>query len=788
MSPLMRTLAPLALIVSMLLLYVSFNPGMPEAGLDPSWALGMNELASRQGVFGRDVVFTFGPLAAVYTTYFHPSTDAIVLLISAWLALAAIGCWFLILRRRSPWLWVTISVLCSVTIQSRDALLFAVPLLAALATAFWALDDAPGAEQCEGRARARAAVPVLLLAWAAVGVLPLIKGTMLVLAMALALPTAAFLLLLRHRVMALAVLFMPPLVSTLTWQALGQPLDALPGFLSSMSEVIRGYTEAMAIGLGKPRSFIQLILFITAAILLVRQGIFYGMRRDRLTALFFFAVLAGSLLLSFKAGFVRHDGHEIIAMNVVLLLMCVSFARFDLHPTARWKWLLVGALLWLAVMDGSRSWSLAQHLPQWWAGQRARIDAMVVRIVKPQAIPEEFRARYARIRDEYPLPRLPGFVDVYPTNHAVALAHELPWRPRPVLQSYSAYTLALAQLNRDHLLGDQAPDWIWFVVEPIDKRLASLDDGASWPLLLSDYEPVKLAGKGLVLQRRVPHSQSLAPAAGEVVLQKQASMGEHIELPTDSGPLTLSVQIQRNLMGRLLQTAYKARSLELVVDLKSGATRRKRVISGLLAGEVLLSPLVEHTEEFALLYGDQSLLSGKQVRSVRLVEVGLGPSHWQPKFEVTVRRANAVGRQPETRRRVFTVQQPELVDPAVAVGQAECAGRIDVVNASQDGQKMVHRSPYLRVRGWMQGSGDVTSQLRQPFLLLQGHSGRWRLPLVPEVPLDLAVEQGSSAVTHSVWSVTGDLATVAGPLTLQWAYEDGGVLYACSNRQLQLER
>ncbi len=657
MPLLMRTIAPLVLIVSMLLLYVPFNPGMPEATLDTSWALGMNELASRHAVFGREVVFTFGPLAAVYTTYFHPSTDAIVLLISAWLALAAVGCWFLILRGRSPWLWLAVSVVCSVTIQSRDALLFAVPLLAALATAFWTLDqEAPGWQHNEGKSRPRTAVPVLLLAWAAVGVLPLIKGTMLVLAAALAVLTVGFLLVRRHRRMALAVLVMPPLVSIFTWQALGQPLEALPSFLGSMSEVIHGYTEAMAVGLSKPRSFIQVILFIAACVLVVRQGILYGMRRDRLTALFFFAVLAGGLFLSFKAGFVRHDGHEIISMNVALLLLCVAFARFELSRTARWRWLLVGALLWWAVMDGFRVWSPAQHLPQWWAAQRARVDAIVVRLVNPQAMPDEFRAGFARIRDKHPLPRLPGFMDVYSNNHAVALAHELPWRPRPVLQSYSAYTPALAQLNRDHLLGDQAPDWVWFTIEPLDSRLSSQEDGASWPVLLSDYEPVQLAGRGLVLQRRIPRGQSAVPAAGQILLEKQGRMSERIELPTNAGPLTLSVQIQRNLMGRLLHTAYKARSLELLLELESGATRRMRVISGLLAGEVLVSPLIEDTEEFAMLYRDPSLLVGKQVRAIRLVELGVGPSHWQPKFDLTVRHASAVGRQPGSR--VLTLQQP----------------------------------------------------------------------------------------------------------------------------------
>lgn len=788
MPKLMRILGPLALFVSMLMLYVPFNPGMPAASLDPSWALGMNELASRHAVFGRDVVFTFGPLAAVYTTYFHPATDTVVLWTSAWLACAAMGCWVLILRGCSPWAWLAVAAVCSLTIQSRDALLFAVPLLASLASAFWSLDQRDGAEAA-ARAGWFPALPVLAVAWAAVGVLPLIKGTMLVMAVGLVLLTAGFLVCRRHLMVAAMVLLLPPLVSAFSWQALGQPLSALPGFLGSMSEVIRGYTEAMAYGLGAPRSFLQVIFFVLLSALMVQRAVAHGVRHDRVTAFFLFAVLSGGLFLSFKAGFVRHDeGHAIISMNVALLLWCVAFARLGVAPAERWKWLLVAVLLWYAVMDGFRGWSPAQHLPQWWSGQRASIDSLQTRLTRPEAMPAVFRASFERIRAEHPLPRLPGVIDVYSTNHAVALAHELPWRPRPVLQSYSAYTPALAELNRAHLAGEQAPDWIWFTVEPIDGRLASQEDGASWPILLSDYEPVQKSGSGLVLQRRTPRGHSVAPASGQVLIEQRVAMGQRVAMPADAGPLTLSIQIQRNLFGRLLQTAYKARSLAIELELKTGEIKRLRVVSGMLDGEILLSPLVEQTEDFAMLYGDLSLLADKQVLAIRLIEADVGPSHWQGEFDLTVRRASAVGRWPEAARSVLDLQQPQAMTAPVVVSPVDCAGHLDEVNAVREGEVLVHRSPLMRARGWMLGSGEFGPQRRQPFMLLQSPAGRWRLPLSPQPRPDVAAHLGLNSMADSGWSVLGDLRSLSGAFTAHIAYEDAGVVYACNSLKLNLQR
>lgn len=786
----MRILASLILAVSMLMLYVPFNPSMPAASLDPSWALGMNELAARHAVFGRDVVFTFGPLAAVYTTYFHPATDAMVMAVSALLALAVISCWGVILKGRSAWLWLGVSMVCWVTINSRDSLLFAVPLLASLATGFWALDQRDGKGEPAAQPQGLSVWQVLLLlAWGAVGVLPLIKGTMLVMALALTVFTSAFLVTQGRLLMALLVLLVPPSVSLLVWSLVGQSLAAWPLYLGSMSEIIQGYTEAMAYGLGTPRSFIQLILYVLLAWMLVRRSVLFGLRHGRLTALFFFLVLSASLFLSFKSAFVRHDGgHAIIAMNVALIVLCVAWARLELPQRGRWKWLLVAALLWFAVMDGFREWSVVRHLPQWWGGQQASLGALADRVLRPSVIPDAFQAGNARIREQHPMTPLAGAVDVYSTNHAVALAHDLPWRPRPVLQSYSAYTPALARLNRDHLLGGDAPDWVWFTVEPIDGRMPSQEDGASWPVLLRDYEPVQRVQGGVVLKRLAQGVVS-APAPGPVLLKRRAALGERVELPPGAGPMTLSVEVRRNWLGRLLQTLFKARSLALEVELTSGEKRRLRVVSGMLVEPVVLSPLVENTDEFAMLYGDLSLLSDKQVRAVRLVESDLGPSHWGADHELTIRQASALGQRAQASARVVPLLAPEPLGALGVPQSVDCKGHIDAINVTELGGKQVSHSPLLRARGWVLADVSSTSAPRpRPFLLLRGAQTSWRLPLVVEPRPDVAAHLGNGTPVDAGWSVLGDLRPVSGSFTLSVAHEDAGVIRTCNNLTLTIQR
>ena len=77
-----RLVAVGALIIAWLLL-MPFAPGMPTAGLDGSWPYALNEAIARGNVFGRDVIFTFGPLASVYTRQYSPATDTMMMVASA---------------------------------------------------------------------------------------------------------------------------------------------------------------------------------------------------------------------------------------------------------------------------------------------------------------------------------------------------------------------------------------------------------------------------------------------------------------------------------------------------------------------------------------------------------------------------------------------------------------------------------------------------------------------------------------------------------------------------------
>jgi len=70
-----KLLACLVVIVSFVG-FVPFSPCFPINTLDSGWAFALNVAAAKGLIFGKDVIFTFGPYASIYSGQYFPATDA----------------------------------------------------------------------------------------------------------------------------------------------------------------------------------------------------------------------------------------------------------------------------------------------------------------------------------------------------------------------------------------------------------------------------------------------------------------------------------------------------------------------------------------------------------------------------------------------------------------------------------------------------------------------------------------------------------------------------------------
>ncbi|HNF65448.1 MAG TPA: hypothetical protein PK144_06685 [Plasticicumulans sp.] len=555
--------------------------------LDPSWCQVLDAAATRDWVFGRDLMFTFGPFG-----YLH-CDDGLGqhagLRYAAALGLA-FGFAYLLVRGaleagpRLGWpllLW--------------GALLLDVEARAYLVIAFGAVvllwrRDGPWAA---------------LLVTALLALLSLVKFSFFVpAAFAVAVIT---LTLASGRQLRAAALVAGSYLGLLLalWLAAGQPLGALPGYLAGSLDMSGGYAGAMSY---LPRMIqpnpllLLLVLAIWGALVgLLGLALCGTQARERHALLLIDACL---IYVAWKRGFVRADALHLIGFFAILPVLGVLpmlGAMLWRASLQRWGEACCGllALIALAGIFAIDRYHPVRQIDDMRAGMRALLAGP-----QPGPVP----AGDPKTRGTPgPADRLlltqrlagRGSVDLISYEQGRLFFNDLNYRPRPVIQSYAAYTPALAARNAAHFLGPQRPDFVLFnPAETIDGRLPMMDDGAALLVVLGNYRALGRDGKYLLLQRR---DDAPRPPQLESLAERELHWGEDFDLTAFRGEvLAFALEVTPSAAGRLAGLLFQSLPPQIVLDAGDGE-RRYRLVPGMLATPVLLSPHLRTSEDLLAL-------------------------------------------------------------------------------------------------------------------------------------------------------------------------------------------
>ncbi|MDR0457697.1 MAG: hypothetical protein LBH10_01510 [Burkholderiaceae bacterium] len=581
-------------VVSLLLaalFLIPFKPDLPAAGLDSSWAQALNVAVERGLVFGRDIVFTFGPLASLYTRLYSPATDRLMLAGSALFAggLCA-GVALALTPRRLVWA-VALPLLIAMQKVIHDGAFLAAPFFLVLAIARTQL--APD-DKFYLRPTRLVQAGIAWLA-VAVGMLPVIKGSFAGVAGAAYVLALAMLAWRGHWRAAGALLLLGALTPSLAWITAGQPLGALPRYFIAQAPIISGYTQAMS---ARGPAIIPRLACGVSLVIVIWFYFAFGRGRGLIGA---GATLGLTLILfiAFKAAMVRQDMHVLIFTGSLLLVALAVTARSAKLP-ALLIWILVLAA-WFRINDMVPPKGLYRDV-----GYLVRttwgdtINGLETRLLHPGALPAAFANAEANIRAHEPVPPLKGSVDIYPTEQSAIFANHLAWNGRPVFQSYSAYTPGLDRLNADHLERAGA-DTIFFSLAPIDNRLAPLDDAGSLIPLLGHYTAVARTDGYVQFARHAgPATAAIDPSAS---FTGAARLGERVAVPDDGRPLWATVNLELTPLGKLVSALYKPPQLSIELALDNGQVQRRRFMAAIGRSGFVLSPFLNQTQDVLALAG-----------------------------------------------------------------------------------------------------------------------------------------------------------------------------------------
>lgn len=741
---------------------IAFWPGLPAAtSLDNSWIVGMNE-AMRLGLdIGTQFVFTFGPYASVYTQEWSAATDALMLFGGTVLAACHALLFGLLGAQRGRIAMLVLAATFMVVLRQKDALLFVYPLAFALHVASTYLDL--GAGRVSPWHRHPALFGLLLLPF---GLLPLIKGSALVAVAAIGSLCMVALIVARQPRRALLLAVVPPAACIAFWLIAGQPLRTLPGYFVNMVPIITGYTDAMSAR--GPTAEIGVFALGVAGVLL---AVALAGGASRWTRLFLLTAFALHLFLAFKAGFVRHDGHVLMAGAALgMAAMLTLPLRSPAAP--------------LAVALGLLAWTCfdANHA-------RTSTETLVKRAVNPflgiaggLAIRSDGRLlamaeqRRIALAAECPLPKLDGRVDIYSYRQACLIVSGNQWSPRPVFQSYSAYTPRLAQMNADHLRGDRAPDHVLFRVEPIDGRLPALEDGPSWPALLQRYAPRALDDDLLHLERR-PQAQERLPVYDAT---RTLAVDERFDLSPHEDLLLATIDLPRSLLGRLASIVFKPTPPRIELTLADGSLRDYRLVPGMSAAGFLLSPHVSSTREFLQVQEGSAEAAPARVRSLRIRVDRAGRWLWSDTYELRLAPLKIAHSDTSLSRRAVA---PALRDAPLG-GRIDstlvCDGSIDRINGLSPAPSSVRTSATIHLDGWTAVAHREGRLADQVLVAVTAADGKVRyFPTRVKARPDVSDHFKQPGLLNSGFEASIDIGALGPQLRLQLALVSQGRLIHC---------
>ncbi|HVU16315.1 MAG TPA: hypothetical protein VHD32_05300 [Candidatus Didemnitutus sp.] len=594
-----------ALFLSLVMLAVGV-PKAPSIDLDSSWRMALSYFFQHGLQFGRDVVFTYGPLGFLMgRTYSGLQFNSLL----AWQVIQGVIVAILIFRQGFrltgyPRLFFFLFFF-TIGVSYEDALHQMVIALAGFELL----------RTSERESGLRTALLVSLIAF-----LGLFKFTNLLLGLVFAAVIAGYQLWIGNRRAALRTAAWYVGIFLLGWVLCRQNPLNLPAYFRNSWEVSQGYQDAM--GLPTPpaalwKGLLVLLLVIAYAF------VFLFSQPDRGRAVATVIALGAYVYLNWKHGFVRADGH-MIGFYYCVLMVATAFPRLldDGVVRRHWSRLLVAAAGVLSLFG------IETALPGVVRGALGGMQERFYTTYHAAAYWHDFRGYYddALRVDEtaYDLSNTRevvgnATVDVLGHEQGVAIYNHLNYHPRPVFQGYSAYTPALARMNFDFYASDDAPEYVLMKMHSIDRRFSTFDDSEVLHVLVQRYDYV-LSEKGYYLwHRKAGHfdPSSITPrplSSTEVPVGKSVPAGDLV-----THPLWAQVDVQLSLLGRLRSFFYKPPIVNLRIEDSVGNRSDYRMPLPQGRTGFIINPIVEDMISYMRFAGAQP------ERRVRSLAVEIAP-------------------------------------------------------------------------------------------------------------------------------------------------------------------
>lgn len=548
-------------------------------GLDPSWQLALQIAVERGFVFGTEFLFTYGPLGVVSTRLPFTSTVTLITITDCLFTLSmAVGIGWMAFKAQNVLalllLFSTGLLLNFNNLFNADLVLCYTILLVALLFSLIIRQHSLFTKYLLSALAAILATAILLMKHNG--------GMFALVCVAIAIVVVGW----RDRSPLFVAAAALVLLSTVHLGAWFFSVDLLP-YLRGGLEISAGFNTVMMIWEEQFRPNLIVATALIGSFSAIALTIF-ARSSQKIQHGAMFTILGGFLFVVFKQSFVRGDLHALTASYFFPVAFLVLSQFFN-----GWHQALQQGLTTIAL--ASSFYLLQPSLdPAMFAN---RIENFMSFVTEPRWSNKNLvsAAQYADRLSEK------TSADILPWEISYLWSHGYTYQPRPVMQSYSAYTPYLDNLNAAFYKSSKKPDTVFFSSEAVDGRYHFWDEALTKQALLEHYKLNGRQDNMLVLTRREKPLHATVREVGEATVK----FGQWINVP-DFGNEFLYARIETSysIIGKIKSLFYQTPVLNVRIAPVGEKGRVYRAVQTTLSSGVLINKFVPGTADAAYFFSN----------------------------------------------------------------------------------------------------------------------------------------------------------------------------------------
>ncbi|OHB69252.1 MAG: hypothetical protein A2W17_02510 [Planctomycetes bacterium RBG_16_41_13] len=388
---------------------------------------------------------------------------------------------------------------------------------------------------------------------------------------------------------------------------------SLVNYLKNYLTLSSGYSSAMSYAASQWEVAYALLQVILILFLLITTA------KNKHNSIGYSACLAFVLWITFKHGFIRQDGHIVIFVKFIPLLvyLClrneVRLGRKMLFGHLVQHLTLLTLFIYLLVPS-----PFGQHLPNYLVSIKqivsftnfynklkfslnlTKYKDIILKSSQENLSEMKLPSDVLKALQNKPLDIVPWEISLIPANN-------LTWQPRPVFQSYSAYTSSLDKINSESLVRNN-PENILYHFSSIDKRHPFFDEPETFFNMFCNYHissqfpdfiSTEKLNQIIILERR---KHSISSEAKKVNTFSMRWNEYTIVENRDKELVRAKIKIKYSMIGKMYKTLFRSPPVSINLTYADGQERSYRIIPENANNGVIISHLPRSSNEALRLF------------------------------------------------------------------------------------------------------------------------------------------------------------------------------------------